>query len=107
VAASQTFKAAMRQANPVILEPVFKVEVRTPEDFFGDVMGDITRRRGHIIATEAMGSTQIVRAEVPLAELFGYTTDLRSMSQGRASSSQEFSHYAEAPPQVAGALSKR
>jgi elongation factor G len=107
VAASQTVRAALRQAGPVILEPIFRIEVRTPEEFFGDVMGDITRRRGHIVATEAMGNTQIVRAEVPLAELFGYTTDLRSMTQGRASSSQEFSHYAEAPPQVAGALTKR
>ncbi|MGH2585610.1 MAG: elongation factor G [Dehalococcoidia bacterium] len=107
VAASQTLKAALRRAGPVILEPIFKVEVRTPEEFFGDVMGDITRRRGHIVGTEAMGPTQIVRAEVPLAELFGYTTDLRSMSQGRASSSQEFSHYAEAPAQVVGGLTKR
>jgi elongation factor G len=106
VAASQTTRAALRAAAPVILEPIFKVEVRTPEEFFGDVMGDITRRRGHIIGTEAMGNTQIVRAEVPLAELFGYTTDLRSMTQGRASSSQEFAHYAEVPPQVAAALTK-
>jgi elongation factor G len=107
VAASQTVKAALKSASPVLLEPVFKVEVRTPEEFFGDVMGDITRRRGHIHGTEAMGPTQIVRAEVPLAELFGYTTDLRSMTQGRASASQEFSHYAEVPAQVAGAISKR
>jgi elongation factor G len=107
VAASQTLKAALKAASPVLLEPVFKVEVRTPEEFFGDVMGDITRRRGHIHGTESMGPTQIVRAEVPLAELFGYTTDLRSMTQGRASASQEFSHYAEVPAQVAGAISKR
>jgi elongation factor G len=107
VAASQTLKAALKAASPVLLEPVFRVEVRTPEEFFGDVMGDITRRRGHIHGTEAMGPTQIVRAEVPLAELFGYTTDLRSMTQGRASASQEFSHYAEVPAQVAGAISKR
>jgi elongation factor G len=107
VAASQTLKAALKAASPVILEPVFKLEVRTPEDFFGDVMGDITRRRGHIIGTEAMGSTQIVRAVVPLAELFGYTTDLRSMSQGRASASQEFDHYEEAPRQVVETLSAK
>jgi elongation factor G len=106
IAASQTVKAAIKAAGPVLLEPIFKLEVRTPEEFFGDVMGDITRRRGHIIGTEAIGTTQIVRAEVPLSELFGYTTDLRSMTQGRASSSQEFDHYAEVPPQVAAAVAK-
>ncbi len=99
-AASMTVREAVRRAAPTILEPVMKIEVRTPEQFFGDVMGDITRRRGHIIGSEAIGNMQIVRAEVPLAELFGYTTDLRSMTQGRASSSMEFSHYAQVPPQV-------
>jgi elongation factor G len=99
-AASMTVREAVRRASPVILEPIMRIEVRTPEQFFGDVMGDITRRRGHITGSEAVGNMQIVRAEVPLAELFGYTTDLRSMSQGRASSSMEFDHYAPVPPQV-------
>ncbi|MFN8558542.1 MAG: elongation factor G [Dehalococcoidia bacterium] len=99
-AASMTVREAVKRANPVILEPVMRVEIRTPEQFFGDVMGDVTRRRGHIVGSEAVGAMQIVRAEIPLAEMFGYTTDLRSMSQGRASSSMEFDHYAPVPPQV-------
>ena len=99
-AASMTVREAVRRAQPFILEPVMKVEVRSPEQFFGDVMGDVTRRRGQIAGTEAVGNQQIVRADIPLGELFGYTTDLRSMSQGRASSSMEFSHYAQVPPQV-------
>ncbi|MBI2761856.1 MAG: elongation factor G [Chloroflexi bacterium] len=99
-AASMTVREAVRRAKPIILEPVMRVEVRTPEQFFGDVMGDVSRRRGNILGSEAVGNMQIVRAEIPLAEMFGYTTDLRSMSQGRASSSMEFAHYAAVPPQV-------
>jgi elongation factor G len=99
-AASMTVREAVRRAKPTILEPVMRVEVRSPEQFFGDVMGDVSRRRGHIVGSEAVANMQIVRAEIPLAEMFGYTTDLRSMSQGRASSSMEFDHYAPVPPQV-------
>ncbi len=99
-AASMTVREAVRRASPVILEPIMKVEIRTPEQFFGDVMGDVARRRGNIIGSDAAGNMQIVRAEIPLAEMFGYTTDLRSMSQGRASSSMEFAHYSAVPPQV-------
>jgi elongation factor G len=99
-AASMTVREAVRRAKPIILEPVMRVEIRTPEQFFGDVMGDVSRRRGNILGSEAVGNMQIVRAEIPLAEMFGYTTDLRSMSQGRASSSMEFAHYAAVPPQV-------
>jgi elongation factor G len=106
-AAAQTVREAVRRARPIILEPVMRVEVRTPEQFFGDVMGDITRRRGHITGTETLGNTQIVRALVPLAELFGYTTDLRSMTQGRASMSMEFNHYAPVPPQLDRQLRER
>jgi elongation factor G len=106
-AAAMTVREAVRRANPIILEPIMRVEIRTPEQFFGDVMGDVTRRRGHIVGTEALGTMQVVRAEIPLAELFGYTTDLRSMTQGRASSSMEFSHYAPVPPQIERELTKR
>ncbi len=106
-AAAMTVREAVRRANPIILEPIMRVEIRTPEQFFGDVMGDVTRRRGHIVGTEALGPMQVVRAEIPLAELFGYTTDLRSMTQGRASASMEFSHYAPVPPQLERELTKR
>ena len=99
-AASMTAREAVRRAHPIILEPIMRVEVRTPDQFFGDVMGDITRRRGHIIGSEPLGNTQIVRSQIPLAELFGYTTDLRSMTQGRAGMSMEFDHYAPVPPQI-------
>ncbi len=99
-AASMTVREAVRRASPIILEPIMKVEIRTPDQFFGDVMGDVSRRRGHIHGSEALANMQIVRAEIPLAELFGYTTDLRSMTQGRASMSMEFDTYAPVPPQV-------
>jgi elongation factor G len=99
-AASMTVREAARRAHPIILEPIMRVEIRTPEQFFGDVMGDVSRRRGNILGSEAVGNMQIVRAEIPLAEMFGYTTDLRSMSQGRASSSMEFAHYAPVPAHV-------
>ncbi len=99
-AASMTVREAVRRASPVVLEPIMRVEIRSPEQFFGDVMGDVTRRRGHIIGSESLGNLQVVRAEVPLAELFGYTTDLRSMTQGRASMSMEFDHYAAVPGHV-------
>ncbi len=106
-AAAMTVREAVRRASPIILEPIMRVEIRTPEQFFGDVMGDVTRRRGHIVGTESLGTMQVVRAEIPLAELFGYTTDLRSMTQGRASASMEFSHYAPVPPQLERELTKR
>jgi elongation factor G len=93
MAASIGVKEACRRAGPQILQPIMKVEIVTPEDFLGDVMGDITRRRGHLQGTELRGNAQVVRAEVPLAEMFGYATDLRSMTQGRATYTMEFSHY--------------
>ena len=77
-----------------------KVEAATPEQFFGDVVGDITSRRGHVVGVDARGSTQIVRALVPLAETFGYATDLRSLTQGRATYSMEFDHYEEVPAEL-------
>jgi elongation factor G len=101
IAASMALKEAAHKASPVILEPVMKVEVTMPEQFLGDVIGDINSRRGHIEAMESRASTQVVRARVPLAEMFGYATDLRSMTQGRASYSMELSHYAEVPANLA------
>ena len=91
----------MRKANPALLEPMMAVEVETPEDYMGDVMGDLNRRRGIIQGMEDMPGGKTIKAEVPLAEMFGYSTDLRSMSQGRATYSMEFKHYSEAPRNVA------
>ena len=100
-------KEAARKAGIVILEPIMKVEVRAPEDYFGAVVGDINSRRGMVMGTESMGKTQIVHAMVPLAETFGYSTDLRSLSQGRASYSMEFAQYEEVPKNIAATLMKQ
>jgi elongation factor G len=104
IAGSLAVKDAVGKADPAILEPVMRVEVTMPEEFLGDVMGDINSRRGHIEGMDSRGSTQVVRAFVPLALMFGYATDLRSMTQGRASYSMELSHYAEVPASVAAEL---
>jgi elongation factor G len=101
VAGSMAVKDAVKKAKPVLLEPIMKVEVNMPEEFMGDVMGDLSSRRGHILGMEGRGKTQIVRAHVPLANMFGYATELRSMTQGRASYSMEFDHYQEVPKSVA------
>jgi elongation factor G len=106
-AASIGVKEAARRAGIIILEPIMKVEVRAPEDYFGAVVGDINSRRGTIMSTESTGKTQIVHAMVPLAETFGYSTDLRSLTQGRASYSMEFDHYEEVPKNIAASLSKQ
>lgn len=98
------FKAAAKQADPVILEPVMQVEVETPEEYAGNVMGDLSSRRGTLQGMEERFGARIIHAEVPLAEMFGYSTTLRSMSQGRATYSMEFNHYAEAPKNVADAI---
>lgn len=95
------FKEAARQASPVILEPVMKVEVETPEEYAGNVMGDLSSRRGLVQGMEERLDSRVIHAEVPLSEMFGYSTTLRSMSQGRATYSMEFHHYAEAPRNVA------
>jgi elongation factor G len=100
-------KEAARKAGIIVLEPVMKVEVRAPEDYFGAVVGDINSRRGMIMGTDSMGKTQIVHAMVPLAETFGYSTDLRSLTQGRASYSMEFDHYEEVPKNIAASLTKQ
>ncbi len=104
LAAILAFKDGMRKANPILLEPMMAVEVETPEDYMGDVMGDLNRRRGIIQGMDDAAGVKLVKAEVPLAEMFGYSTDLRSMSQGRATYSMEFKHYTEAPKSVAEAV---
>ena len=101
------FKEGALKASPVLLEPLMKVESVTPEEYMGDVMGDLNRRRGLVQGMEDAPAGKIVRAEVPLAEMFGYATDLRSMSQGRATYSMEFSRYGEAPASIAEAVIKK
>lgn len=102
LAASMAFKDGMRKASPVLLEPIMAVEVETPEEYMGDVMGDLNRRRGIVLGMDDDGiGGKKVRAEVPLAEMFGYSTDLRSATQGRATYTMEFKKYAEAPTHVA------
>ena len=107
IAGSLAIKDAVEKADPTILEPIMRVEVVMPEEFMGDVIGDLNSRRGHIEGMENRGGTQVVRAFVPLAEMFGYVTALRSMSQGRATSSMEFSHYAEVPTSIANELAQK
>jgi elongation factor G len=104
MAASMAFKAGMRKASPILLEPMMSVEIETPEDYMGDVMGDLSSRRGIIQGMDDNATGKIIRAEVPLAEMFGYSTTVRSLSQGRASYSMEFKHYIEAPRNVAEAI---
>ena len=104
MAASIGFKDGMRKADPILLEPMMAVEVETPEDYMGDIMGDLSSRRGIIQGMEDNATGKVIRAEVPLAEMFGYSTTVRSLSQGRASYSMEFKHYTEAPRNVAEAI---
>ena len=107
IAGSMAFRDGALKAKPVLLEPMMKVEAVTPEDYMGDVMGDLNRRRGLVQGMEDVPAGKIIRANVPLAEMFGYATDLRSMSQGRATYSMEFLHYAEAPTSVAEEIMKK
>ena len=107
IAGSMAFKEGALKADPVILEPIMKVEVVTPEDYMGDVMGDLNRRRGVVQGMEDVPAGKILRANVPLSEMFGYATDLRSMSQGRATYVMEFLHYEEAPSSVAEDIMKQ
>jgi elongation factor G len=107
IAGSMGFKEAMRKASPVLLEPIMKVEVVTPEDYMGDVIGDLNSRRGMIQGMEDSPSGKIVRAEVPLGEMFGYATDLRGATQGRATYSMEFAKYNETPASIAEAIMKK
>ena len=107
LAASMGFKEACRKASPAILEPMMKVEVEVPEDFMGDVIGDLNRRRGQVNSMGDRAGNKIVDAHVPLAEMFGYSTDLRSATQGRATYAMEFDHYAEVPKNVAEEIQKK
>jgi elongation factor G len=100
IAGSMGFRNAAKTASPVLLEPIMAVEVVTPEDYMGDVVGDLNRRRGMILGMDENPNGMVVTAEVPLSEMFGYATDLRSMSQGRANYSMEFKHYAETPANI-------
>jgi elongation factor G len=104
MAASMAFKDGMRKASPALLEPMMAVEVETPEDFMGNVVGDLSSRRGMIQGMEDLPTGKVIKAEVPLAEMFGYSTTLRSLSQGRATYTMEFKHYTEAPKNVAEAV---
>jgi elongation factor G len=101
VAGSLAFQEAAKRAKPVLLEPVFAVEVVTPEEFMGDVIGDLNRRRGRVEGMEPRGNAQVVKAHVPLSEMFGYATDVRSMTQGRATYTMQFDRYEEVPTNIA------
>ncbi|NTU93059.1 MAG: elongation factor G [Chlorobiaceae bacterium] len=107
IAGSIGFKGAAKKANPVLLEPIMKVEVITPEEYLGDVMGDLSGRRGHIEGMGQRAGAQFVNAKVPLSEMFGYSTDLRSMTQGRANYSMEFESYREVPRSIAEAMQEK
>jgi elongation factor G len=101
IAGSMAFKKAAAQANPVLLEPIMAVEVRTPDDYMGDVIGDLNARRGQIQAMEELSGARVIKAHVPLSEMFGYVGDLRSRTQGRADYTMQFDSYAEVPPSIA------
>jgi elongation factor G len=101
IAGSMAFKKAAARADPVLLEPVMSVEVRTPDDYMGEVIGDLNSRRGQIQAMEEQSGARVVRAHVPLSEMFGYVGDLRSRTQGRADYTMQFDSYAEVPPNIA------
>jgi elongation factor G len=104
IAGSLAAKAALQRAKPVLLEPIFAVEVVTPEEYMGDVIGDLSRRRGQIAGMEQRGNAQVISATVPLAEMFGYATDVRSTTQGRATYTMQFERYDEVPPNIAEGL---
>jgi elongation factor G len=106
IAGSMAIKEAVQKGDPVILEPIMRVEVTTPEEYMGDVIGDLNSRRGQILGMEPRGNAQVIRAYVPLAEMFGYATDLRSKTQGRGSFVMFFDHYQEVPKQVQEKLIK-
>jgi elongation factor G len=107
IAGSIAFKEAMKRAKPKLLEPVMAVEVTTPEDYLGDVMGNLNSRRGRIENMQPVGNAQVVKASVPLSEMFGYATDLRSMTQGRADFHMEFDRYEEVPASIASEITER
>jgi elongation factor G len=101
VAARAAFREACRKAAPILLEPIMKVEVITPEDYMGDVIGDLNKRRGQMQGMDSRNGAQVIKALVPLSEMFGYVTVLRTLTSGRATSTMEFSHFAETPKNIA------
>jgi elongation factor G len=107
IAGSMALKEALKRANPVLLEPIMDVEVVVPEEFMGDVMGDLSSRRGHIQGMDSRGGGQVIRAMVPLSEMFGYATTVRSKTQGRATFTMQFDHYAEVPQSIAAEIAER
>jgi elongation factor G len=100
IAGSMAFKEAIKKAKPILLEPIMSIEVVTPEEYMGDVIGDLNSRRGRVQNIERRGNAQVIKAQAPLAEMFGYATDLRSKTQGRATYTMQFSHYNEVPKGV-------
>jgi elongation factor G len=100
MAAIKAFRGAATKAKPALLEPIMKVEVNTPEEYMGDVLGNLNSKRGQITEMTERGMAKILKAFVPLSEMFGYSTDLRSMSQGRATYVMEFSHYSQVPANI-------
>ena len=100
IAGSMAFKEAARKASPVLLEPIMSVEVVTPEDYMGDVIGDLSSRRGKVEGMDQRGASHVIRAQVPLSEMFGYATDLRSRTQGRATYTMQFNSYQEVPESI-------
>jgi elongation factor G len=107
IAGSMAAKEAIKRANPVLLEPIMDVEVVVPEEFMGDVMGDLSSRRGQIQGMDSRGGGQVIRAMVPLSEMFGYATTVRSKTQGRATFTMQFDHYAEVPQSIAAEIAER
>ena len=107
MAGALAMQEALRQGAPVLLEPIMRVEIATPEEFFGDILGDITARRGHVVQVDQQGHLRLITALIPLAELFNYATDLRSLSQGRATYTMEFDHYEPLPQSLADAIAGR
>jgi elongation factor G len=107
IAGSMALKEALKRADPVLLEPIMDVEVVVPEEFMGDVMGDLSARRGQIQGMDSRGGGQVIRAMVPLSEMFGYATTVRSKTQGRATFTMQFDHYAEVPQSIAAEIAER
>ena len=101
IAGSMAFKEGMRKANPILMEPIMRVEISLPEEYLGDVMGNVSSRRGNLLGMETVNGSQEIRAEIPLSEMFGYATDLRSRTQGRGNYTMTFDHYSEVPKNVA------
>jgi elongation factor G len=107
IAGSMALKAAVPKAGPVIVEPIMKVEVVAPQEFMGEVIGDLNSRRGHVLGTDERANATVIGANVPLATMFGYVTDLRSMTQGRGSSTMEPSHYEVLPQNLADQITNK